>query len=279
MPGRPTQADVVCRLSRTFRELPALAFRHDCIDALLQGAAVVHRAVRTRTGQLTWLNLWVTQAEEAGRSTLFTCPRSLRSLPHMSALETLHITVQLHDIPERTASLGCILRSVLSLPSLTRLSIKTVGRLLRRDRVTEADWTDDELPSPISLRHLTLKQLSLSAACFRRVCCLPLESLEMSNCIVQAGDDTAPVIAAQPSVGTLEKFDLRGSLGHEVVRTIASHAQQLRELCFRHCCADLSSSPPWDFSPLMTESGAPRLQHLTVLSLPRLGMCGVTRGC
>ena len=90
----------------------------------------------------------------------------------------------------------------------------------------------------------------------------------MSNCIVQAGDDAAPVIAAQPSVCTLEKFDLRGSLGHEVVRTIASHAQQLRELCFRHCCADLSSSVAWDFSPLMTESGAARLPHLTVLSLP-----------
>ena len=260
---------VVCRLSRTFRELPALAFHYDSIAALLQGAAEVHRADTTATGRLSWLSLWVTQAEKPGRSTLFTCPRSLRSLPHLSALETLHITVQLRDIPGATASLGCILRSVLSLQSLTTLAIVAYSAEYQGPLpVSELDWTDDALPSAVSLRHLTLEQLLLPSAFFRRVCCLPLESLEMSDCIVRASDDAAPVIAAQPSVCTLEKFDLNGSLGHEVVRTIASHAQQLRELCFRHCCADLSSSPPWDFSPLMTESGAARLPHLTKLSLP-----------
>ena len=258
---------VVCRLSRTFRELSALAFRHDCIAALLQGAAVVHRAVRTTTGQLSWLCLWVTQAEKPGRSTLFTCPRSLRSLPHMSALKTLHITVQLRDMPGATASLRCIVRSVLSLPSLTALDITWCLGDRRDDPVPQLDWTDDALPTPVSLRHLTLQRLSLSAASFRQMCCLPLESLEVSSCTFQAGDDTKPVKAAQPSAWTMKQLKLCGPLRRELISAIGSYAQQLQQLMLRSCGVG-SSGPAWDFSPLMTESGAPRLPHLTVLSLP-----------
>ena len=115
----------VCRLSRSFHPLAALAFHYDSIAALLQGVATVHPDGR-ETGQLSCLRLHITQAEKPGRWTLFTCPRSLRSLPHMSALETLHITVQLRDIPEKTALLRCILRSVLSLQSLTTLAIACI---------------------------------------------------------------------------------------------------------------------------------------------------------
>ena len=262
----------VCRLSRTFRELPALAFHYDCIAALLQGAAEVHRAVRTATGRLSWLNLWVTQAEEAGRWTLFTCPRSLRSLPHMSALKTLQITVPLHDIPEKTALLRCILRSVLSLPSLTSLDILVFRQPSGCYRVPELVWTDDALPSPVSLRHLTLRHVSLSAACFRRVCCLPLESLTVLYCTVQAGDDTALVSTAQPSACTLTKLVHFGSPSCGVVSAIGSYALQLRELCFRYCDDDLPSGPAWDFSSLMIESGGPRLPHLTKLSLPTISL-------
>ena len=259
----------VTRLSRSFHPLAALAFHYDCIGALLQGVATVHPDGR-ETGQLSYLRLHITQAEKPGRSTLFTCPRSLRSLPHMSALETLHITVQLRDIPEKTALLRCILRSVLSLQSLTTLAIAAYPAECQGPLpVSELDWTDDALPSAVSLRHLILSGVSLSAASFRRVCCLPLDSLTTSCCILLAGDDSPPVNAAQPSAWTMKKLELCGSLRGELVSAIGAYAQQLRELCFRHCGV-LRSDPAWDFSPLMTKAGAPRLQHLTKLYLPAI---------
>ena len=134
--------------------------------------------------------------------------------------------------------------------------------------VSELDWTDDALPSAVSLRHLILSGVSLSAASFRRVCCLPLDSLTTSCCILLAGEDSPPVNAAQPSACTLKKLEVVGPLRRELLSALAPHAQQLRELRLIHCGIDLRSGPAWVFSPLMSESGAPRLPHLTVLSLP-----------
>ena len=262
----------VTRLSRSFHPLAALAFRHESIDALLQGVAVVHRADKTATGELSFLWLSVRWPELPGRWTLFTCPRSLSSLPHLSALAWVDITVGLPDRTEARASLRCILRSVLSLPSLTSLDILGFRQPPGCYRVPELVWTDDELPSPVSLRHLTLQRLSLSAACFRRVCCLPLESLTVLYCTVQAGDDTALVSTAQPSACTLTKLVHFGSPSCGVVSAIGSYALQLRELCFRYCDDDLPSGPAWDFSSLMIESGGPRLPHLTKLSLPTISL-------
>ena len=197
----------VCQLSRSFRPLSALAFPYDSIAALLPGVVQVFHAGRAAAGQLSYLSLSVNRPEQPGRSTLFTCPRSLRSLPCLSTLELVNIIVDLPDNIEAAASLRCILRSVLWLPSLTALWIDAVRSAHRDEPVPELDWTDNALPSPVSLRHLTLSRVLLSAASVRRVCCLPLESLLMDWSTVQAGDDAAPVSAAQPSACTLKQLE------------------------------------------------------------------------
>ena len=112
----------------------------------------------------------------------------------MSALRAVNIRLWLphSDAEAITALLRCILRSVMSLPSLTTLGIHA-ARELSDDPMPEADWTDDALPSPASLRHLSLSELSLSAASLRRVCSLLVESLRMTDCTVLAGKDTAVV--------------------------------------------------------------------------------------
>ena len=259
----------VSRLSRSFRALHALAVRHECIAALMQGTVEVHRAERAASGQLSSLDLHVRKPEQPGRSTLFTCPRSLRSLPHLSALGRLSIDMWLSDLSEAAVSLRCILRSALSLPSLTALHINALRHAYYDEPVPEADWTDDALPTPSSLRYLVLARLSLSAASVHRLCSLPLVMLMLHSCPLQAGDDAAPVNAALPSVCTLQHLEVMGLLRCELFSTVASHARQLQQLNFMLSAVDLGSGPAWDFSSLMTESGAPRLPHLTKLSLPR----------
>ena len=103
----------VSRLSRAFRPLPALTFRHDRMNALLGRGAEVVDAASTATGQLSYLELHLSRLEQPGRSTLFTCPRSLSSLPHLSAYMTLYIVMRLPDDTEARASLRCVLRSAL----------------------------------------------------------------------------------------------------------------------------------------------------------------------
>ena len=255
----------VARLNHCFRPLPALAFLRDTIDALLPGAVQACYAERTATGQLSMLSLWVMQDEQPGRSTLFTCPRSLCSLPYVAALRLL--SVQLPDRTEATASLRCILRSVLLLPSLTSLDILVFRQPSGCYGVPQLDWTDDTLPSPAWLRHLTLKRLSLSAASFRRLCFLPLESLTMHDCTVLPGKDTPAAEAEQPSASVLQQLAYVGSPSRALVSAIGSYALQLRELVLTVCIVVQRPSPAWDFSPLMTEAGAARLPHLTKLSL------------
>ena len=257
----------VARLNHCFRPLPALAFLRDTIDALLPGAVQACYAERTATGQLSMLSLWAMQAEQPGRSTLFTCPRSLSSLPHMSALARVDITVDLPDCTEATASLRYILRSVLLLPSLTTLEIDA-DRPGCYQPMPEQDWTDDALPSPVSLRHLALRHVSLSAASFRRLCFLPLESLTMHDCTVLPGKDTPAAEAEQPSASVLQQLAYVGSPSRALVSAIGSYALQLRELVLTVCIVVQRPSPAWDFSPLMTEAGAARLPHLTKLYLP-----------
>ena len=87
---------------------------------------------------------------------------------------------------------------------------------------------------------------------------------------MQAGDDAALANDMQPSVYAVARFELCGSLTREPVSAIGSYALQLRGL---HCTPTEESStqgPAWDFSPLMTESSAARLLHLTKLSLPTI---------
>ena len=84
-----------------------------------------------------------------------------------------------------------------------------------------------------------------------------------------AGDEAAPDSAAQPSACTLQRIELCGTVGRELVSVIGAYAQQLRELNFIDCDVVLRSGPGWRYSPLMSETGAPRLQHLTKLSLPK----------
>jgi hypothetical protein len=102
--------------------------------------------------------LW--RLEEAGMSTLFTCQRSLRSLPHLSALQAVCIFLSLSEYGfGSTASLRCILRSVMSLPLLQRLEIEKRYGYCR----PTADWTDPALPITASLQHVKQVGLSFSA--------------------------------------------------------------------------------------------------------------------
>ena len=83
----------------------------------------------SRPGQLRYLRLTVQQPTRRRWSSLFSCPRSLRSLPHFSALEKLSITLDNSTQPPAptaywTELLRCILRSALSLASLQTLSIR-----------------------------------------------------------------------------------------------------------------------------------------------------------
>ena len=184
----------VSRLSRTFRSLPALAFAHDSTaDMLRPDCGTVHDSREPGGRQRLWaLSLTVERAEQPGRSTLFTCRRSLRSIAHLATLEALHICMELANAADRAASMRCVLRSVLSLPSLRRLTIygmsttrewtRDVNWTHRGPLLPEADWTDRALPTSASLRYLTLSRVSLSRASVLRLCSLPLQSLKLTRC-------------------------------------------------------------------------------------------------
>ena len=292
----------VSPLSRAFHPLPALAFLHDPLRSLLP---VCIDEKRTRTGLLLCLQLDLDEPklEAPGRTTLFTCPRSLRSLPHCAGLKQLQLSLGLPERVDCPASLPCILRSVLSLPSL-----KTLGILQQDQKFPEADWTDGALPQPASLRHLTLTALSLSAASILRLFSLPLRSLELGHCRVLAGGDDA-VIRAEQTAGSrgscnslrslllpesnddrrvlqlyvratqhssagLKRLVCSGPLSHALLTMIAmqSQLQQLRELDLTGCIVDLRSGPALDLGPLMTASFAPRLPQLTKLHLGASGI-------
>ena len=181
----------VSRLSRAFRSLPALAFVHDSTADMLQPDCSGRDSIEAGSSRQLWaLSLTVERAEQPGRSTLFTCPRSLSCIPQLATLETLHICLELPEVADRSASLRCVLRSVLSLPSLRRLTIS--GSSTTREAAVdvnstwwmcpEADWTDRALPSSASLRYLTLSRVSLSRASVLRLCSLPLQSLKLTEC-------------------------------------------------------------------------------------------------
>ena len=284
----------ICRLSRAFRSLPTLAFVRDSPKDLLHAVGLVWAVKRGTRGAVSSFSMSVTQPEQEGRTTLFTCPRSLGCLPHFAALKALRISVGLPVVEaDRAAPLRCILRSVLSLPSLTQLTIRSQDQM-------QADWTDCALPSTVTLRHLTLTKLSLSAASVLRLFSLPLESLDVVSCTVLPGDDSALVKAERPVSGgalkrlklpscalthstrtlqlyvrwlqrsrsPLEQLNCSCLLSAELLGLIASHLQQLRELDLKACPVDLCSGPALDFSPLLTASAAPRLPMLTKLAFP-----------
>ena len=289
----------ICRLSRAFCSLPALAFMRDSPKDLLHAVGLVWAVKRDTRGAVSSFSMSVTQPEQEGRTTLFTCPHSLGRLPHFAALKALCVCISV-GLPfveaDRAAPLRCILRSVLSLPSLTQLTIRWQYPKM------QADWTDCALPSMVTLRHLTLTTLSLSAASVLRLFSLPLESLDVVGCTVLPGDDSALVKAEcavsggalkrlklpscalthstrtlqlyvrwlQRSRSPLEQLNCSCLLSPELLGLIASHLQQLRELDLRACPVDLCSGPALDFSPLLTASAAPRLPMLTKLAFPIL---------
>ena len=288
---------VIRRLSRAFRTLPPRAFQHDSIASLLPDGAVTDSREKGWTAELRRLSLTVHQSEEPGRWTLFTCPRSLRSLPHFSTLETLRIDVKLPGWGNWTATLRCLLRSVLSLQSLQRLRVA----LDCTGQRPEADWTDSELPTAASLRHLELSGLSLSASSILRLFSLPLESLDLHGSLVLDGGDDAAVSPEQTvsssasalralslpdssgsgslrtlelyvrlteqSGSQLERLTCGGALSRDLLSLVASRLQQLRELNLEAC--DVLSSHRVPAVPaLMTMSLAPRLPLLAKLRLP-----------
>jgi hypothetical protein len=285
----------VRRLCRAFHSLPDLAFLHDSIDSLLPDGSVDDSREDGKTGQLRFLRLTVMQEEEAGRWTLFTCPRSLSSLPPLSGLEDLRVRLRLSPHVALAATLRCLLRSVLSLPSLQRLDI-TIHKHWQGS-CPETDWTDAGLPSSASLRYLTLLRLSLSAASVLRLCSLPLDSLDLNGCCLLAVGDNAVYLPertagssalrtlslpdgehsllvlqlsarAAQCASRLEQLTCRGPPSRALLGLIASYAKQLRELNLASCNADLRSGPALDLSPLTTASGAPCLPLLTTLLLP-----------
>ena len=289
----------ICRLSRAFHPLPALAFQRDTSAPLLGNVWWSYE--RGARGQLRVLDLISQQAEEAGRFTLFTCPRSLRSLPHLAGLEALRIHMDLRGTgsSDWTPSLRRVLRSALSLPLLQELAI-SAKHLWTQQLSATADWTDPALPSAASLRRLTLRRLTLSADSVLRIFSLPLQTLELDDCLVLADSDSEAVStkqtdgsssstlrsmpspagkaskqaiqrrveAPQPGSSRLEQLTCSGRLRLELLTLIASHALQLRELDLRSCSLDLSSKRASDLSSLMTASGAPCLPHLARLFLP-----------
>ena len=254
----------ISRLSRVFYPLPPLAFLHDSAVTALKGVPGVQvRKERTNAEQHR-LALFVYRPEEPSRSLLlFSCPRSLRSLPCMSSLQQLLITVCDTDYEDWSPSLPCILRSVLSLPCLTELSIG-----FNSDKKTEVDWVDSALPSPVSLRRLELYRLLLSAASVRRICGLPVESLYLHDCRLLPGGDNAPFNATELSGSGLVELRWAWDFSHQMLSIFASHAQLLRSLNLDQCRVAEGSGQAWDLSCLMSASGAPRLPHLTELLLP-----------
>jgi hypothetical protein len=145
---------VITRLSRAFHPLPCQAFRHDSTAELMLPDIVTAETRRMPSrAQLQALSVTVQQAEEEG-ATLFTCPRSLLFIPHLSTLEELHICMGLPEQGVCTASLHCILRSVLTLPALQRLRIEGMSEQLWRDWQTwvssipppDLAWTNCSLP-------------------------------------------------------------------------------------------------------------------------------------
>ena len=85
----------VSRLSRAFRSLPALAFVHDSTADMLRPDCSGRDSIEAGSSRQLWaLSLTVERAEQPGRSTLFTCPRSLSCIPHLATLETLHIRME-----------------------------------------------------------------------------------------------------------------------------------------------------------------------------------------
>ena len=120
---------------------------------------------------------------------LSTCPRRLGYLPHLCALQSLHLSLTLPEDADWALRLHRILRSVLRLPSLSTLDIEAQPHIigLRSPRV---DWTNIALPSTAPLRHLRLAALSLSAESAVRLCYSPLQSLEPDDCYVERYTNT-----------------------------------------------------------------------------------------
>ena len=157
------------------------------------------------------------------------------------------------------------------------------------------DWNDSALPSIVALRHLTMSGPFLSPASVLRLFSLPLESLDLEFCLVLPGDDDALISAEQPVGGgalkrlklpncehgmralqlyvrwlqrsgsPLEQLSSRCPPSPELLGFIVSHLRQLRELDLEWSIAGMYAAQTLDFSPLTT---APRLPHLTKLSLP-----------
>ena len=250
----------------------------------------------TSKGQVSNLGLTVLQPEQAGRWTLFTCPRSLRCVPAWSALQSLWVTMELRDDsgqpdPSRdnwTASVRCLLRSVLSLPSLEMLNLDVEKQWPGRQG-PEADWTDGALPNAADLRKVYLRRLSLSAASLQRLFALPLQWLLLHDCFVHDGGHCTFVEAEQSSSGStgelsapplpsdarstqpsgygLQQLWFSGPLSGGLLSLVASQAQQLSVLSIGPMDAAAGSDSVPDFSALMTASGASRLKQLRQLSL------------
>ena len=290
-----------CRLSRAFHALRELAFPHGSAASCLPDVVDPGKPASGKNNELRSLTLNVREAEATGRSTLFTCPRSLRSLPGMAALVTVRIDVLLPDSADRKGALRCVLRSALSLPLLQTLSID--GYQLPAEH-PEADWTDSALPSPASLRHLSLRGLLLSAASVLRICSLPAQSLRLEYCrLLAATEQTVGGSSSTAALSSLSRPDCDGSvlrlqppfsrgqqsgaqlrelrcvgrLNHRLLRLVVSQAQQLRCLDVRDCELELHSEdfePALVLSGLVTAAGAPRLRRLTTLRLLSSGIHG-----
>jgi hypothetical protein len=133
----------VSRLSRAFHPVPTRAFLHDSPSSWLPPYIHwVEEDVRLRQHQ----HLSVEQGELAGTSTLFTCPRSIRSVPQLAALQSLTIEMHIPAEYDGKESLRCFLCSVLSLPSLVELVVEPPWS---GPKYTVADWTDPSLPAAL----------------------------------------------------------------------------------------------------------------------------------
>ena len=273
---------VISRLSRAFYPLPALAFQRDSVTSVLPHASTWMRI--DGTALPSRLSLRVKRAEQAGRWTLFTCPRSFRSLPRWSAVEFLSVELGLPSDADWRPSVRCLLRSVLSLPALQELVLSPARDGLARPEHA-MDWTDSALPSSASLSRLTLHGLILSAASIRRLLSLPLQLLSLTDCRLLAGGDNAASSAELTAAGSSSSSsssptslslpngavrELRcRPLQRELLSIAASHAQQLRALDLSGCTTPLSGAPASELALLLTASGTPRLRQLTKLWLPK----------
>jgi hypothetical protein len=144
-------------------------------------------------------------------------------------------------------------------PSVRWLDVGTEQQLQQRPG---ADWTDPALPSPVSLRRLTVAGLSLSAASVRRLCTWPLESLWLNKCYLVDGDELLTG-AEQQSKCVLKAFGCCPPLSREIASFIVSQAQQVKKLDVIGHDGYLRLGHALDLSPFMTAAGGPRLPHLT----------------